>query len=170
MITIICGTHRKESKSLLISNEYLRILNEDGIPAQVLDLKLLPTGFIWDDMFGEQSEEGKTMIEKYIDKAQKFVFVVPEYNGSFPGIVKVLLDAVDPEKFKGKRAALAGVASGRFGNLRGLDDLTNVLHHLKVEVCPVKIYMPTIFNLLDDNNRIKDDGLVERIETQLALL
>jgi len=170
MITIISGTHRKDSKSLLIAKEYIRILKEQGKEAQLLDLRLLPKSFIWDDMFGEHSDEGDAMIEKYIEKANKFVFVAPEYNGSIPGIIKVLLDAVDPEKFKGKRAGLTGVASGRFGNLRGLDDLTNILHHLKVEVCPLKVYMPAIFKLLNADNQINDEGLVERIEDQLALL
>jgi len=170
MITIICGTHRKGSKSYLIAKEYQRILNENQREAQILDLEKLPERFIWDDMFGERSEEGTKLIERYIDNIGKFVFVAPEYNGSIPGILKVLLDAVEPDKFKGKRAALAGVASGQFGNLRGLDDLTNILGHLKVEVCPIKVYMPAIFRMLDDNDQFKDPGLVERIETQLSLL
>jgi len=170
MITIISGTHRKESKSLLIANEYLRILSQKGMEAQVLDLQLLPERFIWDDMFDEKSDESKAMIDKYIDKAGKFVFVAPEYNGSYPGIIKLLIDGINPESFKGKRAALIGVASGQFGNMRGLDDLTNVLHHLKVEVCAVKIYMPAIFKLLDENNQINDDVIIERIEAQLNLL
>ena len=170
MITIISGTHRKGNKSFLIAKEYLRILSNNGKQAQILDLQELPERFIWDDMFGERSEEGIKLIEKYIDNVDKFVFVAPEYNGSIPGILKVLLDAVEPDKFQGKRAALAGVASGQFGNLRGLDDLTNILGHLKVEVCPIKIYMPSIFKALDENNYINDDGLVERIETQLSLL
>lgn len=170
MITIICGTHRKGSKSLLIAKEYQRILNNNGKEAQILDLQKLPERFIWDDMFGERSVEGTKLIEKYIDNTEKFVFIAPEYNGSIPGIVKVLLDAVEPDKFNGKRAALVGVASGQFGNLRGLDDLTNILGHLKVEVCPIKIYMPSIFKALDDNNQLTNDGLVERIEAQLSLL
>lgn len=170
MITIVCGTHRKGSKSFLIAKEYLRILNNIGREAQILDLEKLPERFIWDDMFGERSEEGTKLIKKYIDNIDKFVFVAPEYNGSIPGILKVLLDAVEPDKFKGKRAALVGVASGQFGNLRGLDDLTNMLGHLKVEVCPIKVYLPAIFKLLDDNNQFTDPGLVERVEGQLSLL
>jgi NAD(P)H-dependent FMN reductase len=170
MITIISGTHREGNKSLLIAKEYLRILNKKGKEAQILDLRLLPERFIWDDMFGEKSEEGYALIEKYIAKADKFVFIAPEYNGSIPGVLKLLIDGVDPEMFKGKRAALTGVASGQFGNLRGLDDLTNILHHLKVEVCPVKIYIPAIYKMLDENNQINDNGLIDRIEIQFELL
>ena len=170
MITIICGTHRKGSKSYLIAKEYQRILNNNDMEAQILDLQKLPERFIWDDMFGERSEEGAKLIEKYIDNIEKFVFVAPEYNGSIPGIIKILLDAVEPDKFYGKRAALVGVASGQFGNLRGLDDLTNMLGHLKVEICPLKIYIPSIFKHLDEKNRINDEGLIERINAQLVLL
>jgi len=170
MITIICGTHRKGSNSFLIAKEYLRILTQKGKESQILDLEKLPQRFIWDDMFGERSEEGTELIEKYIDNIDKFVFVVPEYNGSIPGILKVFLDAVEPDKFKGKRAALTGVASGQFGNLRGLDDLTNILGHLKVEVCPSKIYMSSIFRVFDDKNQLADESLIERINAQIELL
>lgn len=170
MITIISGTHRKGSKSFLIAKEYQRILESNGKEAQVLDLQKLPDRFIWDDMFGERSDEGVNLLDKYINNIEKFVFVAPEYNGSIPGIIKIMLDAVEPEKFKGKRAALIGVSSGQFGNLRGLDDLTNILGHLKVEVCPIKIYIPSLFKYLDEKDRINDEDLIDRINSQIALL
>lgn len=170
MITIISGTHRKGSKSFLIAKEYQRILDHNGKESQILDLQKLPERFMWDDMFGERSEEGGKLIEKYIDNIEKFVFIAPEYNGSIPGIIKVLLDAVEPDKFNGKRAALVGVASGQYGNLRGLDDLTNMLGHLKVEVCPLKIYMPSIFKYFNEKDQLNDEALIDRINAQLLLL
>ena len=169
MITIISGTHRKGSKSFLIAKEYQRILNNIGKEAQILDLQKLPERFMWDDMFGERSAEGSKLIEKYIDNSEKFVFVAPEYNGSIPGVVKVLLDAIEPDKFAGKRAGLVGTASGQFGNLRGLDDLTNILGHLNVEVCPIRVYIPTIFKCLDEKNRLIDERLIDRINAQIEL-
>ena len=121
-------------------------------------------------MYGNRSPEGRALFDKFIGEADRFVFVVPEYNGSYAGITKLFLDALEPELIRGKKAALTGVAAGRFGNPRGIDQLTNVLHHLKVNVCRTKIYMPGIDKLINKNGRISDEGILKRIRKQLEEL
>jgi NAD(P)H-dependent FMN reductase len=170
MITIISGTHRVKSNSLKCAFSYAHILNERGEENQILDLEKLPKQFMWSDMFGERSEEGQAMITKYIDMAEQIVIIVPEYNGSYPGVVKMLFDAIDPEKMKDKKVALTGIASGIFGNQRGLDDLTMVLHHLKAHVVPWKVLIPAVYAAFDEDNLFKDSKLIDRIHQQLDSL
>ena len=46
-------------------------------------------------------------IQEIVTKTDKFIFVIPEYNGSFPGVLKVFIDACSfPESFYEKKAAL----------------------------------------------------------------
>ena len=66
--------------------------------------------------------------------------------------------------------ALAGVSSGRQGNARGMDDLTNILNYLKINVVPVKPPLSQIFNLLSEDGDIVDDGMNDLISLQLDLL
>src|SRR4029453_1025527 len=101
--------------------------------------------------------------------AEKFIFVTPEYNGSFPGVLKSLIDNTDIKKvWFGKKALLTGVATGRAGNLRGLEHLTGILHYLRVVVHPNKLPISSVDKLLDSTGQIQDEDTVEAISTQVA--
>ena len=69
---------------------------------------------------------------------KKFVFVVPEYNGSFPGILKAFIDGLQPSVFQEKKCALVGVSKGIQGAVLALSHLTDILHYLRVYIYPLK--------------------------------
>ncbi len=48
---------------------------------------------------------------------QKFIFIIPEYNGTFPGVLKAMIDNSDIIRYH-KKAILTGVSSGRAGNFK----------------------------------------------------
>jgi NAD(P)H-dependent FMN reductase len=100
--------------------------------------------------------------------ANKFIFVIPEYNGGFPGIVKLFIDACSirayKPTFKNKKAALVGVATGRAGNLRGLDHMTGVLNHVGTIVMPKQLPISSIENLVNGNGEITDPNTIKVIE------
>ena len=89
-------------------------------------------------------------MDQYVDKAKGYIFVVPDYNGGFPGVLKSFIDASDPKMWANKKAALVGVSSGRAGALRGMDQLTNVLNYLHVDVFHNKPPMSKIDGLVND--------------------
>jgi chromate reductase len=94
-----------------------------------------------------------------ITQTDKFLFIIPEYNGSFPGVLKVFIDACDfPASFYEKKAALVGVSSGKYGNIRGIDHFTGVCHYLNLHVMPLKLHIANIKTELDaDANLFKED-------------
>jgi NAD(P)H-dependent FMN reductase len=93
---------------------------------------------------------------------------VPEYNGSFPGSVKLFIDACTVREysrnFKDKKAALVGIASGRAGNLRGMDHLTGVLNYLGMTVMPDKLPISSIFKLKNGNGEVTDEDTLKIME------
>lgn len=166
MITVVCGTNRKNSNSAIITNVYADLIGNLGEDVQVLYLEDLPSTFVYDEMNGNGSAEFSRMVDKFIDKADRFIFVIAEYNGSFPGVLKSLIDTIAPKYFYHKKAALVGVASGHAGALRALDQFTHVLHHIKVEVFSDKPKLSTIEALLDDNE-LNDADALKRINLQI---
>lgn len=170
MITIIAGTNRKNSVTSKVAKYYEKVLIKKGLDCQVLDLVNLPKDFLFSSLYGEENEEFSIITQKYIFNPTKFIVITPEYNGSFPGVMKAFIDGWDPRKVSGKWAALVGVSSGRQGNARGMDDLTNILNYLKINVIPVKPPLSQIFKLLDDTGNIADDGMNDLIKMQLDLL
>lgn len=171
MITIIAGTNRDKNKSILVANYYSTILTSKGIENQIFHLADLPTDFIFSGLYGKDNAEFASLLKKYILDVNKLIIISPEYNGSFPGVLKAFIDGWDPKNTPGKWAALVGVAAGRQGNSRGMDDLTNVLHYLQINVIPVKIPVSQIWRHFDKEGNIAFDEEFEQLfDKQSSLL
>ena len=156
MITLVVGTNRPESKSSIVASTLKEKLESHGQDSQVLNLTDLPKDFIFSDMYGSRSEEFQKIVDQFIIGVDKFIFVIPEYNGGFPGVLKSFIDCVEPALMNHKKAALIGVSSGRAGGLRAMDQFTNVLNYLKVNVHFNKPPLSKIQSLLSEDKRIID--------------
>lgn len=131
-----------------------------GFDAGILDLAELPEGLIHPAMYSESRDNFKP-IQDIITATDKFLFVIPEYNGSFPGVLKVLIDACKyPDSFYGKKAALVGHSSGKYGNIRGIDHFTGICHYVNLHVMPLRLHIPAIHKEFDENGDLfKEDTL-----------
>lgn len=170
MITIISGTNRKNSYSLKMAKAVAEILHEKNISNQILSLEELNPNFVSTKINDEADIEFDKIVEEKINSADKFIFVIAEYHGSYPGILKVFLDAVPSKYFKSKKSALIGIASGRGAALRPLDQLTGVLHYLQVEVLSDKPKFSDIENCFDTNDNLIDEAGKKRVEGMIEKL
>jgi NAD(P)H-dependent FMN reductase len=160
MVTIISGTNRKYSNTFKIASEYQLILHEKGIDAGILSLEDLD--LLHYNSFFEIIEN------EIIIPTTHFIIVSPEYNGSFPGVLKLLFDnSHTHDIWFHKKALLTGVASGRAGNLRGMDHLADVLNYLKITVHPNKLPISAVNNLMGSNGKIMDENTLNAIHQQL---
>ncbi len=160
MYTIISGTHRIGSYSEKVANEYNRILQKKNINATILSLKNM-------DVLHRSPEFLKTENEILIP-TKKFIFIIPEYNGTFPGVLKAMIDNSDIAKaWYHKKALLTGVSTGRAGNLRGMDHLSASLHYLKMNVHHNKLPISAIDKVMDANGRLNEETL-KAIDEQLS--
>jgi NAD(P)H-dependent FMN reductase len=160
MVTIIAGTNRPKSSTLKVAKYYQKILADKGIEANVLSLTELPDNIIVSDLYNKRSAQFEP-IQKLVTDTDKFIFVIPEYNGSFPGVLKVFIDACTfPESFYDKKVALVGISSGRYGNIRGIDHFTGVCNYVHLNVMPLKIHITSIREEMDtEGNLIKEDTI-----------
>jgi NAD(P)H-dependent FMN reductase len=166
-ITIISGTNRSGSNTLKIARCCEEILHLQGVPTQLYSLEEVPQTLAFSEMFGHRSPAFEEMILSYIDKRHKFLFIAPEYNGSYPGILKTFLEAVHPNHWNFKKAGLIGVADGRAGNLRGIEQLTLVLNYLKMTVFYNKLPISSVKHLLDEQGHLKDEATRKTLEIYL---
>ena len=174
MITIISGSNRKNSECLTFAKKYFDLFKKQASEVvQLLALENIPHDWFHPSMY-ELEQQSPSLIaiqDKYMIPADKFFFVISEYNGSFPGALKLFLDACSirayQATFKGKKAALSGVATGRAGNLRGMDHLTAVLHHLGTIVMPNQVPISRIANLMDKDGELIDPDTLTVMEQQV---
>lgn len=168
MITLICATHRPQNQTQKIVRFYKEILTAEGYQPAVLMMNELPEDFVYSDSFGKRNTPTAALIEEKLGPAEKLVIIAPEYNGSYPGVFKAFLDGVEPKLWKGKKVALVGVASGRAGNLRGMDHLTDVCHYLRMEVFSLKVPISRLSEMLSEDGQNLADTETRAVLQQQA--
>ncbi len=147
-ITVISASNRHDNKTIIFAKKCLQHLENVGAKAQLFSLESLPESLSIHDIYDHETNEFAQIVEKYIEPVDKLIIVAPEYNGSYPGILKTFIDGTPPRFFSGKKVALVGVSAGRSGNIRGLDHLNAVLNHMKAVVLPDRVYISRIDEIL----------------------
>lgn len=165
MITVICATHRPKNQTQQVVKKYTEILKELGEETKVFELDDLPEGFLNQNSFSNKDHGLDDIIAEKLLPAEKLVVISPEYNGSYPGLFKAFIDIVSPSIWRGKKVALVGVASGRAGNLRGMDHLTDVFHHLRSEVFSLKVPISRLDSLMN-NGELADEATLKVLQNQ----
>ena len=160
MITLISGTNRVHSLTEKFSRIYFELMKEKYPAVQFFNLTKLPPSIIEMEVYDNIPNELSKIQHEVFDASSKFVFIIPEYNGSMPGIVKLLIDVLDCRTaFKNKKAALVGIATGRAGNLRGMDHLASVLQHTGATVMPFMLPVSRVQDELTDLHSLKEPTL-----------
>lgn len=141
MITIVVGTNREDSRSEQIAQYYQKQLQALGAENQILNLKALPHDFAFTALYEKSGQNDRfNVFRKQIEASSKYVFIVPEYNGSFPGILKTFIDGLAfPDSFKHKKCALVGLSNGMQGSGIAISHLTDIFNYLGMHVLALKV-------------------------------
>jgi NAD(P)H-dependent FMN reductase len=141
-----------------------RLEARPGVETALIDLAALPIPVddageaIRDERFGEAMR-----------RADGLVIVSPEYNHSFPGLLKHVLDSCLKEYIH-KPAGVVGVSAGSFGGTRGIQSLLPVLRELGL----VAIFWDVNFGLVgrafDEGGRLIDPAYTSRADRFLEEL
>lgn len=173
MITIISGTNRSNALSLKLSRIYQKFLNNLDAPSQIIDLSELPPDFAFSALY-EQSGRNKlfNVFRQQMKDSDKFVYIVPEYNGSFPGILKTFIDGLEfPVSFQNKKCALVGLSAGVQGAGLALSHLTDIFNYCGMHVLALKPKLAQIEQNMDvEKEEITNPLYKELIEMQARQL
>ncbi|HMG16850.1 MAG TPA: NAD(P)H-dependent oxidoreductase [Saprospiraceae bacterium] len=171
MITIFSASNRPDNKTIPFAKAYYQIIqSHTKEPVKLLDFRDLSPGLLHSMMYDEsnQSEQIKDIQDSYLLASEKWVFFIPEYNGSFPGILKLFIDACSirkyKETFRWKKAAIIGISEGRSGNIRGMEHFTAILNHMGTAVFPDKLPISQIAKLIDMDNQQIEQGTLHLLE------
>ncbi|MDQ3394310.1 MAG: NAD(P)H-dependent oxidoreductase [Bacteroidota bacterium] len=171
MISIIVGTNRPNSFSRVFAQYYHELLTSRGIVSNILDLHDLPDDFTTSALYEKSGKNGQfNKLQELIEQSQKLVFVVPEYNGSFPGVLKAFIDGLKyPHSFSGKKCALVGLSSGGQGGGLALSHLTDILNYMGMHVLALKPKLSRIEENWGDN-LLRNNQYQRVIERQIDQL
>jgi NAD(P)H-dependent FMN reductase len=124
-ILIIIGTAREQSITKQIAPIIIRYLQtRSDCSVQVVDV----VNYSQVHTLG-LSDEKSSEYSRAVTSADGIVIISPEYNHSFPGELKMLIDSADDE-YAQKPVGICGVSSGPFGGARMMQSLKPVLTQL----------------------------------------
>lgn len=171
MITIVSGTNRPHAKTRQVADYYYTLLTNLQAECQILDLADLPTDFVFSALYANAGKNAQfNALRSLMDNSEKFVFIIPEYNNSFPGVFKAFIDGLSyPNSFIHKKCALVGISDGVQGNALGLSHLTDVLNYLGVHVLAQKVRIPFMHRNFS-KGKITDPLISQLMEEQVQLL
>jgi NAD(P)H-dependent FMN reductase len=165
-IPVMLGTTRKGRASENVAKFVFReVQKRDGVETELIDIRDLR--FPSDDA-GEAIKDSK--FSEAMMRADGLVIVSPEYNHSYPGLLKHVLDT-NLKEYIHKAVGICGVSAGGFGGTRMIQALVPVLRELGL----VTIFWDGNFSgaqgLFDDEGRIKDEAThIKRIDKFLGEL
>jgi len=168
MITVIAGTNRPGSNTLKVAHLVLDVLRDGGEDVVLLDLAELPANIFERSSYAEKPR-GFTTFQEAVLSTHGILNVVPEYNGSFPGVLKYFIDMLRfPESLYEKPAAFIGLSSGPWGGLRAVEHLEMVFQYRHAHLFGRRVFLPRISTVLDEAGKISDPEIERRLHDMVS--
>lgn len=165
-INILSATDRPNSNALKVAKYAERTLSKKA-ETKTFSLKDFPLQDVAGGKYGNAPESVEKFVESFLE-ADGFLFVVPEYNGGFPGVLKVFIDYLPfPKAMNRVPVSLIGEADGAFGALRPVEHLEQILKYRKAIIFPERMFIQRVNNNFDPEKGIKSEMLEELLQKQL---
>jgi chromate reductase len=179
-ILIFAGSTRADSYHRKLARAAADALGRAGAEPTFADLKDYPMPLYDGDVETAQGPpENARAFKKLLLAHDGFVIASPEYNGSFPALVKNVIDWTSrPEPgekplaaFRGKLAAILSTSPGPGGGKRGLRHLRELLEMIGATVVNTQVAIPRASEAIDGEGRLvraEDRESVERLAEELV--
>jgi NAD(P)H-dependent FMN reductase len=90
-----------------------------------------------------------------VEKADAFFIVTPEYNHSFPGSLKRMLDS-ELALYNHKPVAFAGASNGNWGGVRAVESLLTAVRETGLVALSWDVYFARVQDIFDENGVIRE--------------
>ena len=158
-IPVILGTTRKGRMSEHAARFITRQIGKrDGVKTELIDISKLPMPV---DDAGDGIKD-PAFSEKMV-MADALVIVTPEYNHSFPGLLKHVLDSCLKEYIH-KAAGIVGVSAGPFGGVRAIQDFLPVMRELGLVNIFWDMNFGNVSSVFDGSGNLVDQAFVPRAD------
>lgn len=156
-LKIISCTDRPNSYAKKVSHYVASLYREEGLEPEVVSLEDFPLQEVIGGKYGKELKEVEAFNAPIVN-ADGLVFVIPEYNGSFPGILKLFVDYLPfPKAFEKMPMAFIGEAAGAFGAMRSVEQFQMIANYRNALQFPERVFIPRVKSEFDEKEGLKDD-------------
>ena len=161
-IPLILGTSRQGRESEHAARfVFERAKARAGVETEFVDIRSVPMKL---DDAGEQMKDPK--FAATMQRCDGLIIVTPEYNHSFPGLLKHALDMCLKEYIH-KAVGICGVSAGAFGGTRVIQSLLPVMRELGLVTIFEDVNFGKIGTLFDQHGQLLDQNFVRRVDSFL---
>ena len=160
--------NRPHSNALKVARIVERHYAGTGAHTEMFSLEDLPPETFHGTAYANKPPAMKELQQRVL-AARGLHVVTPEYNGSFPGVLKMFIDMLKfPESFDRKPVAFVGESAGLWGGLRPVEQLQMIFSYRNAYAYPDRVFIPGINQKLDHDGRLTDPAIDERLAKQAA--
>ena len=158
-IPVILGTTRKGRRSAHAARfVFGQLQKREGVVSELIDIAELNLRV---DDAGEAVKDPR--FATAMERMDAIVIVTPEYNHSFPGLLKHVLDSCLAEYIH-KAAGIVGVSAGSFGGTRVIEHFQPVLRELGLVSIFEDVNFGSVEKVFDANGELVDQDYVRRTD------
>jgi NAD(P)H-dependent FMN reductase len=164
IVAVLAGTTREQRQSIKAAKYVADIgRKQPGVDIIFVDPKEL--------YFPGDGNDPEGKDQRYSDitlRADAFFVVTPEYNHSFPGTLKRMLDS-ELANYNHKPVAFAGCSDGNWGGTRAIEALVPAVRETGLVVMSWDVYFPYVNKMFDEAGNILPEH-AERYEKNVTKL
>lgn len=169
MMIVLCGTNRPDAVTRRVADRVVQLIEAESPlgdqPVKKLDLADLRADLFTPQAYSSVPSWFKEEFQEPILKADGIVVIVPEYNGSFPGVLKYFIDMLEfPRSLVNVPVAFVGIAAGQFGALRAVEQLEMIFHYRSSHLFGSRLFISKAGDV------VSEDGSVGEHEARLGNL
>ena len=159
-LPVVIGTPRQGRLTEPVANfVFGEVSKRSDIETELIDIRKIAIRM---DDAGEALKDSE--FSATVARADGLILVVPEYNHSFPGLLKHVLDT-NLKEYIHKAVGVCGVSAGPFGGARMIESLLPVLRELGLVTIFWDVYFGTAGKLFDSaTGKITDPAYSRRVE------
>jgi NAD(P)H-dependent FMN reductase len=163
-VAVLAGTTREQRRSVKAA-QYVADFARTLPDVEVIFVDPKDFNFAGD---GNDPEGKDPRYSEIVGRADAFFIVTPEYNHSFPGSLKRMLDS-ELALYNHKPVAFAGVSDGNWGGVRAVESLLTAVRETGLVALSFDVYFPRVQDIFDEQGQI-NEAFRERYERNLGKL
>ena len=156
VVAVLSGTTRAQRKSIYAA----KLVAEVGATfedVEIIFVDPLDFHFAGDGNDPEGKDPKYTAIT---ERADAFFIVTPEYNHSFPGSLKRMLDS-ELQNYIHKPVAFAGASSGQWGGVRAIEQLVGSVREMGLVPTFIDMHFPKVQEIFNEQGELQNEAYRE---------
>lgn len=170
-IPVILGTVRQGRMSEAVANFiFEQVKHQGNVTTELIDIRTLPL-----PLMNAGTEAQIPELADTCRRADAFIIVTPEYNHTYPGLLKHVLD-LNYREYLHKAVGVCGVSAGPFGGVRAIEALLPTFKAFGLSPIVADLNFGNVNSLVDASGQLTAEAKAtyslrfERFMTELLWL